>query len=81
MRSVEIDGDKVGGIEISTDLSSIERRVGAACKIAKWMTGAFLYIIKYKFANNLQNNEHNIYKQRFIKCHFAKILQNEAELF
>ena len=39
MRNVGIDGDKVGGIEISTDLSPIERRVGLACKIAKWMTG------------------------------------------
>lgn len=35
MPSVEIAGDKVGGIEISTDLSSIERRVGAACAVAK----------------------------------------------
>lgn len=39
MRSVEIDWDKVGGIEISTDLSSIERRVGAACAVAKWKMG------------------------------------------
>lgn len=39
MRSVEIDGDKVGGIEISTDLSSIERRVGVACAVAKWNMG------------------------------------------
>lgn len=39
MRNVEIDGDKVGGIEISTDLSSIERRVGAACAVAKWKMG------------------------------------------
>ena len=39
MPSVEIDGDKVGGIEISTDLSSIERRVGVACAVAKWNMG------------------------------------------
>lgn len=39
MRSVENDGDKIGGIEISTDLSSIERRVGVACAVAKWKMG------------------------------------------
>ena len=72
---------EVGAIEISTGPSSIERRVGAACKIVKWMMGAFLYIQKCKFANNLQNNEHNIYKQGFAKCHFTKLLQNEAEFF
>ena len=26
-------------MKISTDLSPIERRVGLACKIAKWKTG------------------------------------------
>lgn len=31
--------DEVGGIEISTDLSPIERRVGAACAVAKWKMG------------------------------------------
>lgn len=31
--------DEAGGVQISTDLSPIERRVGLACKIAKWMTG------------------------------------------
>ena len=40
MRSVEIDGDKVGGIEISTDPSPTERRVGAACAVAKLNMGA-----------------------------------------
>ena len=30
---------KVGGIEISTVLSSIERRVGVACAVAKWNMG------------------------------------------
>lgn len=30
---------KVGGIEISTGLSSIERRVGVACAVAKWNMG------------------------------------------
>lgn len=39
MRNVGIDGAKVGGIEISTDLSPIERRVGAACAVAKWNMG------------------------------------------
>lgn len=34
--------DEVGGIEISTDLSPIERRVGAACAVAKWMRGMIL---------------------------------------
>ena len=38
MRNVGIDGDKVGAIKVSIDIS-IERRVGAVCKIAKWMTG------------------------------------------
>ena len=32
--------DEVGGIEISTDLSPIERRVGAACAVAKLNMGA-----------------------------------------
>ena len=40
MRNVGIDGAKVGGIEISTGLSSIERRVGAACAVAKLNMGA-----------------------------------------
>lgn len=31
--------DEVGGIEISTDPSPIERRVGAACAVAKWKMG------------------------------------------
>ena len=31
--------DEVGGIKISTDLSPIERRVGAACAVAKWNMG------------------------------------------
>ena len=39
MRDVGIDGAKVGGIEISTGLSSIERRVGVACAVAKWNMG------------------------------------------
>lgn len=48
MRSVEIDGDKVGGIEISTGLSSIERRVGAACAVAKWKMGGNNWLTKVK---------------------------------
>ena len=40
MRNVGIDGAKVGGIEISTDLSPIARRVGAACAVAKLNMGA-----------------------------------------
>ena len=31
--------DDVGGIEISTGLSPIERRVGVACAVAKWNMG------------------------------------------
>ena len=30
---------RVGAVQISTDLSPIERRVGLACKIAKLKTG------------------------------------------
>ena len=32
--------DEVGAIKISTDLSPIERRVGAACAVAKLNMGA-----------------------------------------
>lgn len=45
MRSVEIIGENrtdrtcPGGVVISTDKASRERRGGRACKIAKWMTG------------------------------------------
>ena len=55
MRSVEIAGNKVGGIEISTDLSPIERRVGAACAVAKWKMGDdhLLFLILVDFARKL----------------------------
>ena len=39
MPSVGIAGNKVGGIEISTDPSPIERRVGAAGAVAKLNMG------------------------------------------
>ena len=32
--------DEVGGVQISTDLFPIERRVGAACAVAKLNMGA-----------------------------------------
>ena len=43
------------------------------------MSKPFIFNIDY--TNNLQNNEHNIYRQRLIKCDFAKILQNKGVLF
>ena len=35
--------NEVGGIEISTDLSPIERRVGAACAVAKLNMGVLTF--------------------------------------
>ena len=35
--------DEVGGVQISTDLSPIERRVGAACAVAKWKMGVLTF--------------------------------------
>ena len=32
---------RVGGVKISTAPAPIERRVGLACKIAKWKTGEY----------------------------------------
>ena len=43
------------------------------------MSKPFIFNIDY--TNNLQNNEHNIYRQRLIKCDFAKILQNKTDIF
>ena len=43
MRNVGIDGAKVGAIQISTDPSPIERRVGLACKIAKLNMGVLTF--------------------------------------
>ena len=36
---ITTDVYRVGAVQISTDLSPIERRVGVACKIAKWKMG------------------------------------------
>lgn len=33
--------DEAGGVRISTDLFPIERRVDAACAVAKWNKGTY----------------------------------------
>jgi hypothetical protein len=39
VNNTEFARTRVGAVQISTDRSPIERRVGVACKIAKWKTG------------------------------------------
>ena len=41
MRNVAIVGMTGRGVQISTDLSAIERRVGLACAVAKLNRGLF----------------------------------------
>ena len=45
---------RVGAVQISTDLSPIERRVGLACKIAKLNMGA--PALETKIRNNRKKN-------------------------
>ena len=45
----------VGAIQISTDPSPIERRVGVACKIAKWMMGGIKHYNMHEYAEMFRN--------------------------
>lgn len=47
--------DEVGGVQISTDLSPIERRVGLACAVAKWMPGGIKHYTMHEYAEMFCN--------------------------